>query len=60
MFGGQALADRPILLVAIIAFTLGVQAIALGLIGEMIVHLHASRRVRYRLLDDDAEDGGGA
>lgn len=60
MFGGQALADRPVLLVAIIAFTLGVQAIALGLIGEMIVHLHASRGVRYRLLEDQEEDGGGA
>jgi len=53
---GRALADRPILLVAIIAFTLGVQAIALGLIGEMIVHLHASRRVRYRLRDEDREE----
>lgn len=47
----QPLADRPILLLAIIALTLGVQAIALGLIGEMIVNLHASRDRRYRLAD---------
>ena len=29
--------------------TLGVQAIALGLIGEIIVHLHAPWRAAYRL-----------
>ncbi len=53
---GQPLADRPILLVAIIAFTLGVQAIALGLIGEMIVNLHASRDRRYRILEPEEDD----
>jgi hypothetical protein len=55
LFAGQALADRPILLVALIAFTLGAQAIALGLIGEMIVHLHVSRGRRYRLRDSDED-----
>jgi hypothetical protein len=28
---------------------LGVQAVALGLIGEIIVHIHAARYRRYRL-----------
>jgi len=55
VFGGVALADRPILLVAIIALTLGVQAIALGLIGEMIVHLHATPMRRYRVFEADEE-----
>lgn len=57
VFFRQPLADRPIVLVAIIAFTLGVQALALGLIGEMIVHLHASRGRRYRILEDDDPEG---
>lgn len=53
VFAGVALANRPILLVGIISVTLGVQAIALGLIGEMIVHLHASGTRRYRVLKSD-------
>jgi len=46
---GQGIADRPLLLLGVLLLVLGVQAIALGLIGEMIVHLHASRRRPYRL-----------
>lgn len=49
---GQAAADRPLLLLGVLLLTLGVQAIALGLVGEMIVHLHASQRRGYRLRDD--------
>lgn len=50
--GDQGLADRPLLLLGVLCLVLGVQAIALGLIGEMIVHLHASRRSTYRLWDE--------
>jgi hypothetical protein len=57
-FGGQPIANRPMLLVGVTALTLGVQAIALGLIGEIIVHLHAARERLYRVLDDAPEDGG--
>jgi hypothetical protein len=46
---GQGLADRPLLLLGVLVLVLGLQSIALGLIGEIIVHLHASRRVPYRL-----------
>ncbi len=46
---GQAIADRPLLLLGVLVLVLGVQSIALGLIGEIIVHLHASRRLPYRL-----------
>ena len=41
--------DRPLMLLAVLLATLGVQAIALGLVGEMIVHFNASRRRGYRL-----------
>jgi hypothetical protein len=57
--GGQGLAERPLLLLGVLLTTLGVQAIALGLIGEMIVHLHASRRRGYRLRDEMPPGGRG-
>ena len=46
---GQPLGDRPVMLFAVLLATLGVQAIALGLVGEMIVHFNATRRRGYRL-----------
>ncbi|MDH3224171.1 MAG: hypothetical protein OEO23_10690 [Gemmatimonadota bacterium] len=46
---GQPLAGRPILLLAVLLAVLGIQAIALGLIGEIIVHLNLSRRRTYRV-----------
>jgi len=36
---------------------LGVQAVALGLVGEIIVHLHASRRSVYRLAERESNTG---
>lgn len=47
--GGQGIADRPILLLGALLVVLGFQAIALGLIGEIIVYLHAPSRRPYRL-----------
>jgi hypothetical protein len=46
---GESLANRPLLLLAVLMIVLGIQSVALGLIGEMIVHLTASQRRRYRL-----------
>jgi hypothetical protein len=46
---GTGIADRPVLLLGVLLVTLGVQSIALGLIGEMIVHLSAPQQQRYRL-----------
>ncbi len=46
---GQGIADRPLLLLAVLLVVVGVQAIALGLVGEIIVHVHAARQRRYRL-----------
>lgn len=55
--GGQGVADRPVLLLGVLLITLGIQAIALGLIGEMIVHLTASQRRRYRLRAPETRPG---
>jgi len=47
--GGRAAADRPVLLLGVLLLVLGVQAIALGLIGEIVVHLSAGESRRgYR------------
>ena len=55
--GGRAAADRPILLLGVLLLVLGVQAIALGLIGEIVVHLSAGENRRgYRT----REVSGGA
>jgi hypothetical protein len=47
--GGHPLGDRPLLVVAVLLFVLGIQSIALGLIGEIIVHASSRRRAVYRL-----------
>ncbi len=52
--GGQGIADRPLLLLGVLLAVMGVQAIALGLVGEIIVHLHASHRRSYRVIRDGA------
>ena len=46
---GRGIADRPLLLLGVLLLVLGVQAIALGLVGEIIVHVHATRHRLYRL-----------
>jgi hypothetical protein len=45
---GAGISTRPFLLFGVLLLVIGVQAIALGLIGEMIVHLNAARRASYR------------
>lgn len=47
--GGQAIADRPLLLLGTLLVILGVQAIALGLVGEVIVHVNDPVRERTRV-----------
>lgn len=46
---GETIGDKPLLLLGILLLTLGVQAVALGLIGEMIVHFSAAGRRIYRV-----------
>jgi hypothetical protein len=50
--GGQSIANRPLLLLAGLLVVVGTEAIALGLIGELIVYLytrHVGRRPAYRI-----------
>ncbi len=54
--GGVGIANRPALLVGTLLLALGIQAIALGLVAEIIVHLSAPTRRSYRL----ARDSDGA
>lgn len=51
---GKAVADRPIFLLGVLLLSLGTQAIALGLIGEMIVHFNSTRRRTYRISSETA------
>jgi hypothetical protein len=54
---GQPLANRPMLLFGAILIVLGVQAIALGLVGEIIVHMNAPQRRPYRLKSGSTAEG---
>lgn len=47
---GKGVADRPLMIVGVLLLVLGVQALGLGLVGEIIVHLHIRRTQRYRVL----------
>jgi hypothetical protein len=51
---GGSIADRPLLLLGVLLATLGIQAIALGLVGEIIVHHSIGRQRRYRIREQDA------
>ena len=47
--GGQGIANRPMLLLAVLLVALGVQTIGLGLVGEMIVFLGRPSQRGYRV-----------
>ncbi len=46
-FGG--IADRPLLLMGVILMVLGVQTLSIGLIGEIIIFIHARRLKEYNI-----------
>lgn len=46
---GQGIANRPLLLLAVLLLALGVQLMGLGLVGEIIVHLRSPHRRAYRV-----------
>lgn len=48
----QGISERPLLLLSVLFVVLGVQSVALGLIGEIIVHLGATGRRVYRVRED--------
>lgn len=47
LFGDMALADRPALIFAVLMVVLGVQIIAIGLVGEIIIFANAKRIKQY-------------
>lgn len=53
---GQSLAERPLLVLGVLLATLGVQAVALGLVGEIIVHFNAPDQPDYRVFPDDGDE----
>lgn len=52
--GGQGIADRPLLLLGVLLVVLGLQALALGLVGEIVVHHSVSGRPLYRVANPDS------
>jgi hypothetical protein len=54
---GQGLAQRPMLLLGVLLLSLGVQAIALGLIGEIVVFLSSPERPPYRIAREPESPG---
>jgi len=57
--GGQAIANRPLLLLGTLLLTLGVQLVALGLVGEIVVHLEATDRRPYRVAEERPDGAVG-
>jgi hypothetical protein len=57
---GVGIANRPALLLGTLLLVLGVQAIALGLVAEIIVYLSASTRRSYRLARPAGEGASAA
>jgi dolichol-phosphate mannosyltransferase len=46
---GQAMSDRPLLLLGTLLLVLGIQALSLGLVAELIVFIHARKLRDYRI-----------
>jgi glycosyltransferase involved in cell wall biosynthesis len=65
LFFGVALAERPALFVGSLAIVLGLQIVAIGLVGETVIFTHAKHLPEYHVreivenpeLGSDAEDG---
>ncbi|HEX7236571.1 MAG TPA: glycosyltransferase [Gammaproteobacteria bacterium] len=49
LFFGMALADRPALILSSLCVAVGLQVLAIGLIGELIVFIHARSMRQYRV-----------
>ncbi len=47
LFGATALADRPVLIFAVLMIVLGIQIIGLGLVGEIIIFAQSRRMKQY-------------
>jgi len=49
LFMGEALADRPALLFGVLLIVLGILLFAIGLVGELIIFVHAKDLKEYRI-----------
>ncbi|MBD3161743.1 MAG: glycosyltransferase [Candidatus Eisenbacteria bacterium] len=58
LFGNQPLADRPMLLLALLLVTAGIQVVILGLLGELLIYLHFRDQATYRVDEETGEDAG--
>lgn len=60
-FFGMALADRPALLLSSLLVAVGVQVLAIGLVGELLVFTHGQSIKEYRIQEIlEHEPGAGA
>jgi hypothetical protein len=48
---GHGISERPLLLLGTLLLVLGVQALSLGLLGELIVFIHARKLREYRVVE---------
>jgi hypothetical protein len=49
--GDQPMAERPMLLLALLLVTAGIQVVVLGLLGELLLYLHFRDQVQYRIAE---------
>jgi hypothetical protein len=47
--GGEAIADRPLLLLGVMLVVVGVQVLSVGLVGELVIFTHAKQLRGYRI-----------
>ena len=47
----QAIANRPLLLLAVLLMVLGVQSVSIGLLGEIIIFTHARQIKEYQIAE---------
>jgi len=50
-FFGEPLADRPALIFAVLMVVLGIQIVAIGLVGEIIIFANSRRMKQYAVRD---------
>lgn len=48
-FLGQSLANRPLLIVGVVSMVLGIQLLSMGLLGELIIFIHARKMKEYKI-----------
>lgn len=56
LFGATALADRPVLIFAVLMIVLGIQIIGLGLVGEIIIFSQSRRMKQYTVRSIQRQD----